>query len=693
MPSSKLTPATTPTPTRAPTPTPNGIVVEQTLTVEDLPHNQHPPQQGEGDTENVVFGDQSPRYQATIVSATSQLTRTLFDTTTLNDFNLNETASETRDRSKTWAGIALVVSCLNLFSMCVDSMMCVMIPTIMYDFDVLGVEWLLAAPAIGAAATILAAGQLYAILPFKAVYMFFIGILLAGTVSAGVAPNVAVLFGIRLLVGVGIGGQHFGAVVFLERDSTFEDKVRRDFYITASSILGLVIGPMVGALFAYRDRGWAWAFYTMFMLICITTLILAFVLPRKLDIVTTAPWTYGNALTWNDRFARFDFVGSIFSFLGIVLLFVSFNLAGTLVPWSNSYLYGLVGIGGGLIILLVLQQFFRFYTAPNTRLVPTYYFRTFKTAMLFLVVFLTSGIFHAALQYTALYQLLTRGYPLALDTACYLFFYLTGPFIVPIPIVQLFIGGGLITRYRAWPSYSVWTFVTSGFLLIGTTILFIDMPTLQPTTAGLPTIARQFALACIGWWSAILLPVAHKIMDIYRPIDTQEQPLHNRSFILLAMWLGPAVTLTTTGSIFMQLGTQKMLSLLQTFQGLGDYSPTAENARVLMLGYTFFRDDTPPDLFYQSIAVLENAFGWSFLPELACALLITTLATCMIMRKWALGDMTFRLKENGGVPRQWLPRDHPRSRHIWGMNEEDTELEERNAQEARAREEVPDIVI
>ena len=586
--------------------------------------------------------------------------------------------------------MALLVAILNLLGMCVDSMMCVMIPTIMYDFDVLGVEWLLAAPAIGAAATVLTAGQLYAILPFKAVYMFFTGILLAGTVSAGVAPNVAFLFGIRLLVGIGIGGQQFGAVVFLERDGTFQDKIRRDFYIAVSSILGLSIGPIVGALFANRDRGWAWGFFAVFMVLCVISLALAFALPRRLDIVTTAPWTYGNALSWNDRFARFDFVGCIFSFFGILLLFVSFNLAGTFVPWSNSYLYGLMGIGGGLLILLVLQQFFRFHTAPNTRLFPTHYFRLFKTAMLFLVVFLTSGIFQAALPYTALYQLLTRDDPSALVTAIYLFWYLTGPFIVPIPFVQIFIGGGLITRYRAWPSYSVWTFICSGFLIIGTTILFINMPTLLES---LPTIGRQFALACIGWWSAVLLPVAHQIMDFYRPIDVQEQPLHNRSFILLAMWLGPAVTLTTTGSIFMQLGTKRLLSLLQTSPGLGDYSPTAENARVLMLGYTFIRDDTPADLFNQSIAALENVLGWSFLPELVFALLIFIMATWMITRKWALGDMTFRNKENGGVPREWLPPDGARSRRTWGMNEEDTELEERNTQAARARQEVPDNII
>ncbi|KAK4936237.1 hypothetical protein LTR10_022824 [Elasticomyces elasticus] len=691
MPSSKATPATTMP--RPPTPTPNDIVIEQTVTVEALPQDQHPPQQGEGDAGNVVFGDRSPRYQATIVSATAQLTRTLFDTTTLNDYNLNETASETRERSKTWVAVAWIVSCLNFLAMCVDSMMCVMIPVIMYDFDVLGVEWLLAGSAIGAAATILTAGQLYAILPFKAVYMFFTGILLAGTISSTVVKNVASLFFIRFLTGVGIGGQQFGAVVFLERDGTFKDKVRRDFYVAVSSIMGLVIGPIVGALFARRDRDWAWGFYTLFMLLCINSIILAIVLPRRLDIVTTAPWTYGSALTWNDRFARFDFVGCIFSFFGISLLFISLNLAGTFVGWSSGYLHLLLGISGGFIILLVLQQFFQFFASPNTRLVPTHYLRMFKTAMLFLVVFLTSGIFQAALPYTAMYQLLTRGYPSTLATAFYLFYFLTGPFIVPIIIVQMFIGGGLITRYRAWPSYSVWSFVSSGFLIIGTALLYLNMPTMLPFTGGLPTIVRQFALACIGWWSAVLLPIAHQIMDIYRPIDAQEQPLHNRSFILLAMWLGPAVTLTSTGSIFMQLGTQRILSLLQTTQGLGDYLPTEENARVLMMGYTFLRDDTPPDLIYQSIGALENALGWGFLPELIFATLITITATCMIMRKWALGDMTFRTKENGGIPREWLPQDRARRVLNWGMDENDTELEERNAQAARAREEVPDIVI
>lgn len=681
MPSSKPTPSTTPSPNEI-------IVVEQTVTVEELPQDQHPHQPNQG--EDVVFGDGSPFYQAT-VSATSQFARTLFDATTLNEYNLEETASQTRQRSQRWVSVALVLSLLNFLSMGVDSMMCVMIPTIVYDFDVLGFEWLLAAPAIGAAATILTAGQLYAVLPFKAVYMFFTVVLLAGTISAGFAHNVPFLFFIRLLVGVGIGGQQFGALVFLERDGTFTDKIRRDFYISVTSILGLIVGPIFGALFAHRSQVWAWGFYTAFMLLCITFLILAYVLPRKLDIVATAPWTYGSALTWSNRFARLDLAGCILSFCGILLLFITLNLAGTLAPWSNRYLYIPLGIGGGLLLVLVLQQFFQFFTSQTTRLFPTHYLRSFKTAMLFLVTFLASGIFQTVLPYTAIYQLLTREYPSAIETAFYLFFSLTGPFLVPTLIIQVFIGGGLIATYRPWPSYSVWTFISSMFLVMGTGLLFINMPFLLPQSGGLPTIGRQFALACIGWWSAVILPIAHQIMDSYQPTRFQKHPHHNRSFILLAMWLGAAVALTTTGSIFMQLGTQANLALLQTSQGQSEYSPTKENARVLMLGYTFIRDDTPPALFDQSIAVLENAIGWSFVPEVLFAVLICIIATCMILGKWLIGDMTFRSKANGGIPREWLAPDRARGGHNGDMHRDDIELEERIVEDRRLQEGLRDI--
>ncbi len=629
---------------------PQGIIlVETTYTVEELPADMNPTA-----SQMTLYGDSTPFYEVTVTAA-SNLARQLFETTPLDGPAGNEREPKTRP-TKRWMYAGIVLALMNLVTIGIDTMIAVWMPNMLFDWDVVGFEWAFAGPAIGASATILLAGQLYAVFPFKVIYLLSAFLVLAGTISAGFAQHMAFLFWTRILVGVGIGGQQLGTMVFLERKNTFMDKIRRDFFLTISTTLGMILGPIFGAIFAHRQRFYAWGFYAAFIIGIVLFLILAYLLPNKLDVVGTGQWRCGNTMVWRNPLLRVDVLGCSLSFIGIMLLFIAFNFAGTVTLWSNKNLYITIGIGVAFVFLLVLQQSLQVLSSPSTNVFPTHYLRSLKTTALFMTVFLTSGIVQTVLPYTALYQLVTRSGPSALSTAFYLFFSMTAPIFIPILVIHVHLGGGMISKYAVWPSYALWTLISSVFILTGTILLFINTPNLIPTsTGGIPTVAREFALACIGFWSSVILPIAHQIMDIYQPLAGQTHPYHNRAFVLFAFWLGAAVALTATGSIFMQEGTRALLPLvLGPKCELKDFCE--EDARILMLGYTFVKSHTD-EIFLPSIAVLENTFALAFAPQLLFAVVLFLLAAGMMAKKLRAGGL-------GAVPKEWTVQDESAGQDI-----------------------------
>lgn len=632
------------------------IYVEQTVTVESVYEEPLP-----SDSRARPFGDNSGFYQATVTAA-SHLAQAIFaaptfESGTEDDANL----PLTRPRSRKWIWTAVLLAIVNLIASAADSMMSAMAPTIAYDLDVQGFQWLLAGPAIGAAATVLTAGQLYAVLPFKAVYTFFALLLLLGIMSAGFASDMTFLFYTRILVGIGLAGQQLGALIFLGHNGQVIDKVRRDVYVSISTALGFIIGPIFGAIYAHRDKLWAWAFYTAALILGGVQIGLLYMVPNKFDLEETVPWTLGETLVFGrwSRIIRIDLLGCMLSFFGILTIFISLNLAGTWIDWSQGYLYAPIGLGAVLVVLLCCQQIFRIWASRSTLLFPTQYLRSFKTTALFMLTFLTSGIFQTVFAYSVLYQLLTRPSPSPIATAFYLFFTFTGPYLIPLLVVPIYVGGGLIKMYPRGASYSMWSVIVSVFLVTGTVLLFINTPAFLPSH-GLPTIARQFALACVGFWCAVSLPLAHQILDVFQPVNhpnpRQRQPHHNRSFVLFATYLGAAVALTAAGSIFMHLGPRATLPLLNEYQSQAQghgIPATSENARTLLLGYAFVIDGVTPTLFDDTITAIENTFGWSFVVPLGFAVLMLLMSLCYLFGKLYKDDWTFRTLNESGVPDEW----------------------------------------
>ena len=504
----------------------NAIVATTEFTIQE--YHEDPPQTTD-DTNtktntvapDAIFGDQR-YYQANIWSAASQFTRNLWNEPEVNN---GQGGIETRTNRK--GSITWLLAIINLLALVADSMLPVMIPALMYDFSVQGFQWLIAGPAIGAAATVLTVGNLYSVLSFKPVYCVSVGILMIATALHGsFAPNMVYLFAIRILLGVGIAGQQLGALFYLEGNGTFRNKARHDFFVGVSSGIGMALGPVLGGICGHRKKEWAWGYYTVSVILALVFVALLHQVPNNLR-TNSQTQTFGSALTWKQLLNHVDTLGTLLSFFGIIVLFVALNFTGTYKPWNDGLLDVAIGIGALLVIIFVLQQVFKIFTSPSTQLLPTRSFKDFKTTMLFLLSFLTAAIFSIILPYTALYQLTTRAEPSPMATGFDLLA-MTGPHLLFTLIIAVYIGSGIAAQHPVLPSYSAWSFLSTVFVLSGTALLFANV--------ALP-FARTFALAAIGFWSAVTPALAHHLMDL-RPGPASNK----RAFVLFAQFLGAAAS-------------------------------------------------------------------------------------------------------------------------------------------------------
>ncbi|KIV94746.1 hypothetical protein PV10_02479 [Exophiala mesophila] len=636
------------------------IRVQQSVTVEEVvvPENANPNQ-------STLFGDASRFYQAT-VCATSRFAHDLFSATTLREDPGDD--ESTPARNKRWIVTAVLLALVNLICTMVDTMLPVMLPEIMYDLDIQGFQWVLAGVATGAAATTLAAGQLYGVFPFKQVYALFAVLFLIGTISPALASNMLFIFYARLVQGIGMAGLKMGAMIFLDHEGSFTDKSRRDFFVLVSGAIGLILGPFLGSLFAARHRFWDWAFYTTFMLLALVFVPLVYILPNRLHVpLAVSTWSPQGTLAWRVLSLKMDTLGSVLSFTGLMTLFISINLAGTYASWYDSYTYVPISVGGAVLVSLVIQQTMFANNEPWARLFPCGYCRHIKSMALFMLTCFICGILQTTLPYTALYQLLSGAKGSAVDTAVYLFFNFSAPHLIPTLLVPVYVGSGLVTSYPLVPSYSIWSLGTGIFLMAGTAILFLNTPTFFPEPSGMPRILQQFSLASIGWWSAMTLSLAHQIIDVLQPANSSmgperasyRHPYHNRSFIQFAAYLGAAIALTGTGNLFMTLGPRWELQAIRKdlaeFPNLysSDTRPDHEDARVALLGYTFIRNGTTPTLFEATIDTIKETFGWSSLVGLSMATLAFITSVILVVYKIWTGDLDWRNRVVGNVPREW----------------------------------------
>lgn len=131
--------------------------------------------------------------------------------------------------------------------------------------DISKLPWLAGAFMIGAAATNLVWGKIYAGFEAKSMYIACVVLFEAGSALCGGAPSMNALIVGRAIAGVGGSGLYLGVMSLLAVTTTMQE---RPLYVGLTGLvwgIGTVLGPIVGGAFTDSSAGWRWAFYINLM--------------------------------------------------------------------------------------------------------------------------------------------------------------------------------------------------------------------------------------------------------------------------------------------------------------------------------------------------------------------------------------------------------------------------------------------
>ncbi|MDQ1514097.1 MAG: hypothetical protein QOC59_1939, partial [Microbacteriaceae bacterium] len=194
-----------------------------------------------------------------------------------------------------------------------------------------GYSWVVVATLLTTTASTPVWGKLADLFSKKLLVQMGLTVFAAGSVLAGLAPNMGFLIGARAVQGIGVGGLTALVQVVIASIVPPRERGRYSGYIGATFALATVSGPLVGGLIVDTPGlGWRWCFF-----VGIPVALLAFgVLQKTLHVKTI-----------RRADVSVDYVGAALIAGGVSTLLVWVSLAGTNFAWLSSTTYLLVGAG------------------------------------------------------------------------------------------------------------------------------------------------------------------------------------------------------------------------------------------------------------------------------------------------------------------------------------------------------------
>lgn len=168
-------------------------------------------------------------------------------------------------------------------------------------------------------------------------------------------------------------------------------------------VVGLLIGPIIGALFAENSHlTWRWAFYILL------PFLLVVVAPPAATIAPPPPAIHAGR-SFLKNMAGLDWVGFVLHTASLVLLCCATVFSGLTWPWNSGAAIAIWVITGLVIIAYILQQKFCLFTTPEHRLIPLEVFAE-RTVLLVCInqCMITVG-YAVSIYYTPLFFSFARG--------------------------------------------------------------------------------------------------------------------------------------------------------------------------------------------------------------------------------------------------------------------------------------------
>jgi EmrB/QacA subfamily drug resistance transporter len=248
--------------------------------------------------------------------------------------------------------------------------------------------WLITVYALAATAALPLYGKLCDVYGAKYVYLGAIATFLAGSALCGAAQSMTWLIGCRAVQGLGGGGLMSVTMVVMAHLAPPEERAEKGGMGGIVAGLGLVIGPLIGGLFA-DHLGWRWIFYVN--------------LPFGLFVLLTG----AKALRLGDggERHRIDYLGALLIGAASIALLLICQWGGRDHAWGSPTILGLVAAAVLLIAGLVARQL----TAAEP-ILPRGLFRNVTTRLALPLQFLSGfGGFGGPIVYTMIYLQSARG--------------------------------------------------------------------------------------------------------------------------------------------------------------------------------------------------------------------------------------------------------------------------------------------
>ncbi|MEV0822025.1 MDR family MFS transporter [Nonomuraea rubra] len=194
--------------------------------------------------------------------------------------------------------------------------------------------WIVTTELLAMTATVPLWGKMADLYNKKLLIQLSLGLFVAGSLIAGLTPNVEILIVSRAVQGIGAGGMTALSMVVMAAMIPPRELGRYSGIFGAVFGIGTVAGPLIGGVLVDTSwLGWRWCF----LLGVPFTIVAIILLQRTLDLPVVR------------KQVKVDYLGALLITVGVSTLLIWSSLAGNQFDWGSWQTAALVG--GGLVVL------------------------------------------------------------------------------------------------------------------------------------------------------------------------------------------------------------------------------------------------------------------------------------------------------------------------------------------------------
>ncbi|KAL1411348.1 hypothetical protein Q8F55_002299 [Vanrija albida] len=243
---------------------------------------------------------------------------------------------------------------LAVFMFALDqSIVAAAIPIIASDFNAFAqVPWIITAYFLTQCGFILLVGQLLTVIKPKYVLLGAIFFFELGSLLCALANGMIMLIVSRAIQGIGASGMFVSIIAIIAVVTAVEKRAMFMSGFGFIFVISSVVGPLLGGVFT-EQLSWRWCFWINLPVGGVAAAAVVFLLPAR------APEQRENApKTWGETLRRMDWIGSALVILFITCLLLALQWGGNEYKWYNWRIPVLFTVGGVLVIVFFLWEWY-----------------------------------------------------------------------------------------------------------------------------------------------------------------------------------------------------------------------------------------------------------------------------------------------------------------------------------------------